>query len=311
MITRLGTKVGTCDEMRLRSGHRVGVSGPANAIPTSAAEARAMLMRDAVVMPEEHAPAFREGLAGLLARWTALQLAILNEWGGAESAQKGDAACDELADWFLRRKGGKYAEDLEELLIEILGAFYTLVPIRPRTRGERRSLRTLPGVSLRPSLAFNPRHRRLSTPLLTPFNSTPTSLCMERPLGDDFNVQCEDGSPREVAKVACEMYERVAQGDYAVAREVCARPLPREHLERCKRIEEDRRWTAGAAATGGGGGGDGGGSGEEMEMDADDLAEGLGGFSMRDEGAREAAAEARRKAAEPDEDGWCVVPSRR
>ena len=47
------------------------------------------------------------------------------------------------------------------------GAFYiTLVPIRPRTRGERRSLRTLlPGVSLRPgSLAFNPRPRRLSTP---------------------------------------------------------------------------------------------------------------------------------------------------
>jgi len=29
-------------------------------------------------------------------------------------------------------------------------------------------------VSLRPSLAFNPRPRRLSTPLLTPFNSTPT-----------------------------------------------------------------------------------------------------------------------------------------
>jgi hypothetical protein len=44
------------------------------------------------------------------------------------------------------------------------GAFYTLVPIRPRWRGERRSLRTLPGVSLRPPLAFNPRPRRLSTP---------------------------------------------------------------------------------------------------------------------------------------------------
>ena len=49
---------------------------------------------------------------------------------------------------------------------------FTLVPIRPRRRGERRSLRTfLPGVSLRPPLAFDPRHRRLSTPLLTPFNS--------------------------------------------------------------------------------------------------------------------------------------------
>jgi hypothetical protein len=47
------------------------------------------------------------------------------------------------------------------------GAFYvTLVPIRPRSRGERRSLRTFAGVSLRPgSIAFNPdTPRRLSTP---------------------------------------------------------------------------------------------------------------------------------------------------
>jgi len=41
----------------------------------------------------------------------------------------------------------------------------TLVPIRPRRRGERRSLRTFAGVSLRPgSLAFNTRPRRLTTP---------------------------------------------------------------------------------------------------------------------------------------------------
>jgi hypothetical protein len=44
------------------------------------------------------------------------------------------------------------------------GAFYTLVPIRPRSRGERRSLRTFAGVSLRPALPFNTRPRRLSTP---------------------------------------------------------------------------------------------------------------------------------------------------
>ena len=53
------------------------------------------------------------------------------------------------------------------LLASYIGAFYTLVPIRPRSRGERRSLRTLlPGASLRPgSLAFNPdTPRRLSTP---------------------------------------------------------------------------------------------------------------------------------------------------
>ena len=44
------------------------------------------------------------------------------------------------------------------------GAFYTLVPTRPRRRGERRSLRTLPGASLRPPVAFNPRALCLSTP---------------------------------------------------------------------------------------------------------------------------------------------------
>ena len=63
--------------------------------------------------------------------------------------------------------------------------FLTLVPVRPRRRGERRSLRTLlPGASLHPgSLAFNPdTPRRLSTPLLTPFNSTPTNLKNAPPL---------------------------------------------------------------------------------------------------------------------------------
>jgi len=50
----------------------------------------------------------------------------------------------------------------------------TLVPVRPRSRGERRFLRTFAIVYFRPHLAFNPRPRRLSTPLLTPFNSTQT-----------------------------------------------------------------------------------------------------------------------------------------
>ena len=66
--------------------------------------------------------------------------------------------------------------------VDLSGAFYlTLVPIRPRRRGERRSLRTFPGASLRPgSLAFNPdTPRRLSTPLLTPFKSTPTFARMD------------------------------------------------------------------------------------------------------------------------------------
>jgi hypothetical protein len=54
-------------------------------------------------------------------------------------------------------------------------------PHTTRRRGERRSLRTFPSASLRPPLAFNPRPRRLSAPLLTPFNSTPTFARTERP----------------------------------------------------------------------------------------------------------------------------------
>jgi hypothetical protein len=57
----------------------------------------------------------------------------------------------------------------------------TLVPIRPRSRGERRSLRTFPGVSLRPPLGFNLRPYDAFQLQLMPFNSTPTSLRTERP----------------------------------------------------------------------------------------------------------------------------------
>jgi pre-rRNA-processing protein TSR2 len=258
MITRLGTKVGDCDEMRLRSGHRVGVDGPAAKIPQTAAEARAMLMKDAVKMPDEHVLAFKQGLAGLLNRWTALQLAITNEWGGAESVQKGEAMREELEDWFLKRRGGKYAEDLEELLAEILG--------------------------------------------------------------DDFCVQCEDGSPREVAHVACVMFEQTAAGDYTMGREICAKPLPREHLERSKRIEEDRRWTMGAGGNGNANGDDGSQScssdeDEEAEMmDADALADGLAaafnagqGVGGTHGGDDDAARATRRGHTDPDEDGWSTV----
>ena len=58
----------------------------------------------------------------------------------------------------IMKEGGMDAVKARSVLI-------TLVPIRPRSRGERRFLRTFPGVSLRPSpLGFDPRPRRLSTP---------------------------------------------------------------------------------------------------------------------------------------------------
>ena len=63
---------------------------------------------------------------------------------------------DHAVDAAARKKRG--------VALGVLGAFYTLVPVRPRWRGERRSLRTFAVVSLRPPHGFNSRPRRLSTP---------------------------------------------------------------------------------------------------------------------------------------------------
>jgi hypothetical protein len=82
---------------------------------------------------------------------------------------------------------------------------FTLVPIRPRWRGERRSLRTFAGASLRPRLAFDPRCRRLSTPpdafLSTPprrslgygsFQRPSNVTCGDYPVVDEFAFSDED-----------------------------------------------------------------------------------------------------------------------
>ena len=75
--------------------------------------------------------------------------------------------------WMNEHCVARYTTDIYTPLSEALkllagcagnGAFYTLVPIRPRWRCGRRSLRTLPVASLRPPLPFNTRPRRLSTP---------------------------------------------------------------------------------------------------------------------------------------------------
>jgi len=58
----------------------------------------------------------------------------------------------------------------EKALLRNAGAFYTLVPIRPRSRGERHSLRNLPGVSLSPPSLSIPALDAFQLQL-TPMNS--------------------------------------------------------------------------------------------------------------------------------------------
>ena len=110
------------------------------------------------------------GAVGATSRRAEAALRAKEKW----ERQRADAAERESATENARRKE---AEETRRAL----GAFYTLVPIRPRWRGERRSLRTFPGASLSPLLAFNPRPYDAFQLQLTPFNSTPTFARMEWP----------------------------------------------------------------------------------------------------------------------------------
>ncbi len=53
----------------------------------------------------EHRPAFEAGARLIFQRWTALCLAIENQGGGANSAEKGETLLRDVLEWFYRKKG--------------------------------------------------------------------------------------------------------------------------------------------------------------------------------------------------------------
>lgn len=48
---------------------------------------------------------FREGVALVLSRWSALQLAVDNEWGGRDSRRKSEQLAADVFSWFTQSKG--------------------------------------------------------------------------------------------------------------------------------------------------------------------------------------------------------------
>ncbi len=49
--------------------------------------------------------AFEEGVKHLFRRWTALNLAVENQWGGANSAEKANWLVEDTIEWFRINKG--------------------------------------------------------------------------------------------------------------------------------------------------------------------------------------------------------------
>ena len=46
-----------------------------------------------------------EGIRQIFSRWTALCLAVEQQWGGGSSAEKARSLHEEILDWFYSRKG--------------------------------------------------------------------------------------------------------------------------------------------------------------------------------------------------------------
>ncbi|XP_041022290.1 pre-rRNA-processing protein TSR2 homolog [Juglans microcarpa x Juglans regia] len=68
----------------------------------------------------EAMPIFREGVYLVLSRWSALQMAVENEWGGRDSHRKADQLASDIISWFTQSREPLYIDDLEDMLDEAL-----------------------------------------------------------------------------------------------------------------------------------------------------------------------------------------------
>ncbi|CAO3671959.1 unnamed protein product [Rhizopus microsporus] len=64
--------------------------------------------------------AFQEGVGYILKSWTALKLAVEQEWGGIESAEKRDWMIDVIVNVFGKRGKKADVEEIEEILAQIM-----------------------------------------------------------------------------------------------------------------------------------------------------------------------------------------------
>jgi pre-rRNA-processing protein TSR2 len=63
-------------------------------------------------MPPQNKPRFEEGVNLLFLRWTALQLAVENGWGGGSSKEKSQQLLEDVIQWFYTSKGQDKRRDL-------------------------------------------------------------------------------------------------------------------------------------------------------------------------------------------------------
>ncbi len=64
------------------------------------------------ILPTASRPAVEEGERLLFTKWTALALAVENQWGGANSTEKAEILYQDCIHWFYSKRGAAcWAED--------------------------------------------------------------------------------------------------------------------------------------------------------------------------------------------------------
>ncbi|XAR52506.1 hypothetical protein NMG60_11020627 [Bertholletia excelsa] len=71
-------------------------------------------------LPAENASQLQEGIGLLLSRWSALQMAVENEWGGPHSRLKSQQLAADIFSWLTQSKEPLYIDDLENMLDEFM-----------------------------------------------------------------------------------------------------------------------------------------------------------------------------------------------
>ncbi|KAK4261515.1 hypothetical protein QN277_004502 [Acacia crassicarpa] len=69
-------------------------------------------------LPADSIPIFNEAIGLVLYSWSALRVAVENEWGGRESRQKAEGLGSDILSWFTQSKEPLYIDDLENMLDE-------------------------------------------------------------------------------------------------------------------------------------------------------------------------------------------------
>ncbi|XP_011003790.1 PREDICTED: pre-rRNA-processing protein TSR2 homolog [Populus euphratica] len=70
---------------------------------------------------------FREGIRLILSKWSALQLAVENEWGGRGSHLLAEQLASDIFSWFTQSKEPLYIDDLESILDEAMLSLNTMI----------------------------------------------------------------------------------------------------------------------------------------------------------------------------------------